>query len=116
MKKIFILLFGLVAANQVFADTNGTGCANGGATLIPGNAAEFVRVDILPKCSANVNLIWSGTPNGFAVAANSSKGKHSFSGNTGGGAVAPQGVCADATPCSSAKLATPLATALAAAT
>jgi hypothetical protein len=115
MKKIFILLFGLVAANQVFAQATGTACGSG-ATNVVGDPALFVRVDVVPKCSANVIAIWSQTANGFAVASSSSKGKHNFTGNTGGGAVAQQGVCATATPCDAAKLAAPLAAAVAAAT
>lgn len=115
MKKVFVLLFGVLAAGQVFAAATAA-CTNGGATLVPGNAANFLRVDILPKCSNNVNMQYDQTANGFAVGANSSKGKFNFFGNTGGGAVAPSGVCADATPCDSTKLGTGLSAALAAAT
>jgi hypothetical protein len=116
MKKISVLLFGLLAAGQVFA-ANTVACSGtgGNGTVISGNAANFVRIDILPKCSANVFLNWDQTANGFAVAAASSKGKQMFTGNTGGGAVGSAGVCAAST-CTAAQLATPLATALAAAT
>ena len=121
MKKIFVLLFGLAAAGQVFAQavTNQVVCAGpasaGNGTLVPGGTS-FVRTDILPKCSANVFMNYSQTDNGVAVAANSRKGKYIFTGNTGGGAVGPNGgVCAGSV-CTAAQLATPLATALAAAT
>lgn len=119
MKKVFVLLFGLLAAGQVFAAVGlATACNAGNATLVPGDStgASFLRVDILPKCSANVNMKYNQTANGFAVGANSTKGKFMFFGNTGGGAVAPDGVCADATPCSGTKLDAGIATAMALAT
>lgn len=115
MKKVLVLLFGFAVAGQAAAAV-ADACATGTASLISGNAANFLRVDILPKCSSNVNMRYDQTANGFAVGANSSKGKHNFFGNTGGGAVGPGGVCADATPCTGTKLDTGIGTALAAAT
>jgi hypothetical protein len=117
MKKVFVFLFSLVAVGQVYAAGVG-GCTNGTPALIAGQntATTFVRVDILPKCSANVNLAYDQSGTGFAVGANSSKGKFNFFGNTGGGAVAPNGVCTTQGACDLSKLTAGLAAALAAAT
>ena len=69
MKKIIIALFGLAVAGSSFAAAtqvcSGTG---GNGTLIAGNAANFVRIDVLPKCSNNVLLKYDQTANGFAAA------------------------------------------------
>jgi hypothetical protein len=115
MKKIFVLLFGLVAAVPAFANTVACSGSAGNGVVITGAAANFVRIDVLPKCSANVLLNWEQTANGFATAAASTKGKQMFSGNTGGGAVTSQGVCTNSL-CTVGQLAAPLAAALAAAT
>ena len=116
MKKIIIALFGRAVAGSSFAAAtqvcSGTG---GNGTLIAGNAANFVRIDVLPKCSNNVLLKYDQTANGFAAAGSSSKGKQIFTGNTGGGSVGSAGVCANSV-CHAGQLDTPLQTALDAAT
>lgn len=116
MKKIFVLLFGLAAATQVFGQTVACSGTAGNGVVITGAVANFVRTDVLPKCSSNVNLKWSQSANGFAVAASSTKGKHIFTGNTGGGSVGPNGGVCAASVCTAGQLDAPLATALAAAT
>ncbi len=117
MKKTFILLFGLLAAGQVFAAAT-VACAHAGGngTVILGNVANFVRTDVLPKCSNNVDLKFDQSANGFAVAASSIKGKYMFSGNTGGGSVSPTGAPCTGSVCTAGQLDAPLASALAAAT
>lgn len=114
MKKILVLLFGLFAATQVFAV--GTPCVAGVATVFVATylANGFVVQDIATKCSANVNLSVDETTIGFAVAADSNKGKNIFTGNTGGGSVTSGNQCT--LPCDAAQLTAPLAAALALAT
>jgi hypothetical protein len=116
MKKIFIVLFGLATAVPVFAaQTVACSGTAGNGTVIGGVATNFVRNDILPKCSANTLVDWDQSAIGFAVAAASIRGKNIFTGNTGGGAVTSVGTCS-ASPCAAGMLTAPLATALAAAT
>jgi hypothetical protein len=116
MKKLFILLVGLAATAPVLA-ANTVACSGtaGNGTVITGAATNFVRNDVLPKCSANTLVNWDQTANGFAVASTSIKGKNVFSGNTGGGSITSVGVC-NASPCAVGMLTAPLTAAMAAAT
>jgi len=98
MKKIFVLLFGLVAAGQVFAQTAvcTAGVAVNNATYSTTNAAApaFVVRDFPTRCSANVTAVARENAIAFAVGGVSTKGKSRFSGNTGGGAIAAQNCAA----------------------
>jgi hypothetical protein len=116
MKKVLVLLIGLAAASQVFAQlTTFAACTNGTPAVLSATTF-FIRTDVATKCSNNVNLKFSETLNGAAVASSSTKGKYIFTGNTGGGNIGPNGgVCAQST-CTAGQLDAPLATALAAAT
>jgi len=112
MKKIAIVLFGLFVAGQASAQV--TACSNGTASIISAST-NFIRVDVQPRCSANVDARYQETQVGAAVTSSSRKGKHIFGGGTGGGSVGVQGVCANSV-CTAAQLDGPLATILAAAT
>ena len=99
MKKIFVLLFGLLAASQSFAQT--TVCNAGNATTVALTADMFVVRSFNAKCSANVHAVYRQNAIAFAVGAISIKGKSRFQGNTGGGAVngspcTNSAVCVDA--------------------
>ncbi len=98
MKKFFVLIVGLLAATQVFAQT--AVCTNG----IPDNAGiynapaapSFVVRNFPTRCSANVTAVARENAVAFAVGAVSTKGKSRFQGNTGGGPIAAQ-TCAAVT-------------------
>jgi len=95
MKKIFVLVFGVLAVGQVFA---GTLCTNGAATgsgVTSGNftvvANQFVVRTFPVKCSANVEVNHQETAVAFGVGSLSTKGKSYFVGTTGGGQVSGTG-------------------------
>lgn len=91
MKKISIVLFSMLAASQVFAQT--AVCTNGTAAAVtPATPTAFVVRGFNAKCSANVDATYLENSVAFAVGALSRKGKSFFQGNTGGGAVSGQ-VC-----------------------
>jgi hypothetical protein len=114
MKKIFGIVFCMAVSGAALAQQ--TVCsATAGASIISGNAANFVRVDVAPKCSNNVDARFNQTANGAAITSSSIKGKHIFGGSTGGGSVGVQAPCAAST-CTAAQLDAPLAVLLAAAT
>lgn len=116
MKKIAIMMFGLVAASQAFAQT--TVCSNGTATNYTStNSATtpmFVVRDFPVRCSANVTAVARENAVAFAAGSVSTKGKSRFQGTTGGGAVAGQ-PCAGVT-CVASDADNGLAAALASAT
>lgn len=116
MKKIAILMFGLVAASQAVAQTavctNGVG-QNNNVYSAPA-APSFVVRDFPIRCSANITSVARENAVAFAAGAVSTKGKSRFQGNTGGGAVSGQ-PCAAVT-CVAADADNGLAAALAAAT
>jgi len=92
MKKIFVLLFGLVAAGQVFAQTAvcTNGVADGGGVYTAPAAPSFVVRNFPTRCSANITAVARENAIAFAVGAISTKGKSRFQGNTGGGAISAQ--------------------------
>ena len=101
MKKIIVLLFGVVAVGQVFAQTavctNGRAANNGvyTSTNTTANPAFVVR-DFPTRCSANITATARENAIAFAVGAISTKGKSFFQGNSGGGAIRAQ-ACTGAT-------------------
>jgi hypothetical protein len=86
MKKILVLVFGVLAVGQVFA---GTICTLGAPTAanFAHVAGNFVVRDFPVKCSANVDATHSETAVAFGVGALSTKGKSYFIGTTAGGQV-----------------------------
>lgn len=100
MKKIFVLMFGVFAAAQVFAQT--TVCANGTPTdYVSTNTATnpaFVVRGFPVRCSANVQAVARENAIAFAVGSVSLKGKSRFQGNTGGGAISAA-ACANPKVC-----------------
>lgn len=91
MKKIFVLMFGVFAAGQVFAQTaicnNGTPANNGVYSSTNATAPAFVVRDFPTRCSANITASSLENAVAFAVGALSTKGKSYFQGNTGGGPI-----------------------------
>ena len=121
MKKIFVLLFGLLAAGQVFAQAAGNTCtaaatsADGAIiTVIGVGTPSFVVVPFTPKCSANTFVSFEQNAVAFVVGSASSKGKNAFLGSSGGGGVSGQ-KCAGVT-CIQTDATSRLAAALALAT
>jgi hypothetical protein len=94
MKKISVLLFGLLCAGHVFAQASGNSCtgaaASGDGTAVSpiSGAASFVVKGFTPKCSSNVFASFEQNAVAFVVGSASSKGKNRFRGSTGGGGVA----------------------------
>jgi hypothetical protein len=113
MKKIFVLLFGLVAASQAFAAGTIT-CANGTATAVALVANSFAVQAFTPKCSANVQAAYEQNSIAFVVAGTSTKGKNKFVGSTGGGGIT--GSACAASPCAASDATGSTAAALALAT
>lgn len=115
MKKISVLLFGLLCAGQVFAQAAGTPCVNGAPSPVaPVAGGSFVVLTFTPKCSANVDAAFEQNTIAFVVGSASRKGKNRFVGSTGGGGVTGAG-CAAVT-CTATDASAPLAQALASAT
>lgn len=113
MKKIFVLLFGAIAASQAFA-AGAITCNNGTASAVTGAAGSFVIQTFTPKCSANVQAAYEQNAIAFVVAATSTKGKNKFVGSTGGGGIA--GSACAASPCAASDATGATAAALAIAT
>lgn len=87
-----------------FAQAASTAVCTGPITAGPGVAITadedlFVKVDIAPKCSANVQLAYDQDATTFGVCANSKKGKNSFGGTTEGGGVSAQGAACPSSGC-----------------
>ena len=71
-----------------------TGTAGNGVTVAgETDGTAFVRVDLVPKCSANVQLSFDQNTTSAGVCANSTKGKNTYSGTTEGGAVSVAAPC-----------------------
>ena len=99
MKKIFVLLFGLLAAGQVFAQTARTPCTGtGSGTDYVATAGNFVARGFPVRCSNNVFVATLENAIAFTAGAASSKGNNKFEGSTGGGAIRGQ-TCANPTVC-----------------
>lgn len=103
MKKITsLLIFGAfvgIAANSAMAADACTGTAGNGEKVTGAtNGTKFVRVDFMPKCSANVLAQYEDGGTRFDVASGSTKGKSTFMGSTVGGGVTKAGDC-DSTGC-----------------
>lgn len=79
MKKIFVLLFGAIAASQAFA-AGAITCNNGTASAVTGAAGSFVIQTFTPKCSANVQAAYEQNAIAFVVAATSTKVRINLSG------------------------------------
>ncbi len=94
MKKISVLMFGLLCAGHVFAQatldtcTGLAGSTNGAPVEPISGAASFVVKGFTPKCSSNVYASIAQNAVAFVVGSASSKGKNRFRGSTGGGGVA----------------------------
>lgn len=101
----FVAISGVAqaAGTAVCTGTAGNGETVSGVT----DGTAFVRVDLVPKCSANVQLSFDQNATAAGVCANSTKGKNTFGGSTSGGAVARTGDC---TLDSNAKCEAPTAT------
>lgn len=97
MKKIGILVAGMVLAGSAFAQANGNTCsgnsvAGTGGDIAPiAGGASFVVKSFAPKCSANVYASFVQNAVAFGVGSASSKGKNRFKGTSGGGAIAGEG-------------------------
>lgn len=120
MKKVLVLLIGLAAAGQVFAQASGNVCtaaaiSGDGTAVTPiSGAPSFVVVGFTPKCSANTFVSFQQNSIAFVVGSASSKGKNAFVGSTGGGGVSGS-KCAGVT-CLQSDATSPLGAVLAAAT
>lgn len=118
MKKIFVLLFGLLAAGQVFAQASQTPCVAGAAQPFTATTGGlFVSRGFPVRCSANVYV--NTEQNAIALVAGgvSTKGNNRFSATTNGGAV-PGVACTNAggAVCASTEASTGLTTLLSSAT
>lgn len=103
MKKVLVLMTGLLAASTVFAASASvcnapTAASDGtaisgttGFTAAAGGTTGFVINTFTPKCSANVYAAIEQSEIAAAVASGSKKGKNLFSGSTNGGGVKPSG-------------------------
>jgi len=116
MKKVFVLVFGVLAVGQVFAGTlctlggPGTSLTNGAFTVVAGN---YVVRGFPVRCSANVDANHQENAVAFGVGTLSTKGKSYFVGTTGGGTISGT-QCG--TTCTAGMQDTTLATQMAAAT
>ena len=117
MKKIIlssVIALAALTSQSVFADAtticNRPTAAQQG-TVPPSATAgtHYMVTPIAPKCSTNVRLNGIDGTGGawYAVAANSTKGKNTFGGSTGGYAYPPVG-CALPGGCSDTEVATAL--------
>lgn len=87
MKKLIIALSLCVASSASMATTLCSGTAGNGST-VTGVAANFVKTDFTPKCSANTSVDFQQTANVAAAGSISTKGNQVFQGHTNGGSVA----------------------------
>jgi hypothetical protein len=97
MKKIFVVLFGLATAGQVFAAgtdiCGGTAGAHDATAAVAAGGTNFVVTSFTPKCSSNTFVAYEQNQVAFVVAAASAKGKNIFTGTTGGGGVKQAAAC-----------------------
>ena len=98
MDKRILAALALVAVSG-FAQAASTAVCGGATqatngTTISSSTDGFVKVDLTPKCSANVNMAYDQTGTTFGVCSNSVKGKNNFGGSTEGGGVTQKSACA----------------------
>ena len=82
-----IVLGGMLAVSAQAYSATGTGCTTGTGASITGSATTFVKDNFTPKCSSGVSLGYNDQNTVMSVKAGSSKGMHTFGGNTDGGGI-----------------------------
>jgi len=116
MKKIFVLLFGLLAAGQVFAQASQNPCNNGAqADFTATTAGLFVTRGFPVRCSSNVFVNTEQNTIALVVGGASGKGNNSFRASTNGGAITGS-PCANANVCINTDASSGLAALLSSAT
>lgn len=82
-----IVLGGMLAASAQAYSAAATGCTTGTGLAITGSSTTFVKDSFTPKCSNGVSLGYYDQNTVMSVKAGSSKGMHTFGGNTDGGGI-----------------------------